>query len=89
MSELKRKDVVYYTRILPAVGIYDILELIIRTVEDDWFVGIEKRDKQAFLFHDNEINKTVFINRKDALKVVNDAEKNKKYINEEILYEEF
>lgn len=89
MSKLKRKDVVYYTRIIPTSGIYDVLELIIRTVEDDWFVGIEKRDRQAFLFKDNEINKTVFINRKEALKVVQEAEKNKKHINEEIFYEEF
>lgn len=89
MSELKIKDIVYYTRILPAVGVYDILELKIRTVEDNWFVGMEKRDKQAFLFHDKDINKTIFTDRKKALKVVNEAEKNKKHINEEIFYEEF
>lgn len=89
MSELKIKDVVYYTRIIPTSGIYDVLELIIRTVETDWFVGIEKRDKQAFLFKDNELNKTVFTDRKKALKVVKEAEKNKKHINEETFYEEF
>lgn len=89
MSDLKQRDVVYYTRIIPTSGIYDVLELIIRTVETDWFVGIEKRDKQAFLFHDNEINKTVFVDRKEALKVVQEAEKNKKHINEETFYEEF
>lgn len=89
MSELKRKDVVYYTKIIPTSGIYDVLELIIRTVKDDWFVGIEKRDRQAFLFKDNEINKTIFVNRKEALKVVQEAEKNRKHINEETFYEEF
>ena len=89
MSNLKKKDVVYYTRIIPTSGIYDVLELIIRTVEDDWFVGMEKRDKQAFLFKDNELNKTVFVNRKEALRIVQEAEKNKKAINEETFYEEF
>ena len=89
MSNLKRKDIVYYTRILPAVGVYDILELKLRTVEDDWFVGMEKRDKQAFLFHDKDIDKTIFTDRKKALKVVQEAEKRKKTINEETYYEEY
>ena len=89
MSDLKRKDIVYYTRILPASGIYDVLELKLRTVENDWFVGIEKRDKQAFLFHDKDINKTIFTNRKDALNVVQEAEKRKRNIHEETFYEEY
>ena len=88
MSELKKQDVVYYTRILPSSNIYDILELKIRTVEKDWFVGIEKRDKQAFLFQDTELNKTVFTDRKIALKKVKEAESNKKDLNYEIYYEE-
>lgn len=89
MSDLKKKQIVYYTRIFPSCNIYDILELKIRTVEENWFVGIEKRDKQAFLFHDKDINKVIFLNREEALKVVKDAEKNKSKTNEEICYEEY
>ena len=89
MVELKKKDIVYYARILPSSSIYDVLELSIRTVEKDWFVGIEKRDKQAFLFQTNELNKTVFTDRNIALKMVTDAEENKKEIKDEIFYEEF
>lgn len=75
MSELKKKDVVYYTRIIPASGIYDLYELKIRTVEEDWFVGIEKRDKQAFLFYNSELNRTVFKDRNAALEKIKAAEK--------------
>lgn len=89
MSDLKKKDVVYYTRILPSSNIYDVLELKIRTVEEDWFVGIEKRDKQAFLFQNTELNKTVFKDRNKALKKVKAAESNKKEINNETYYEEY
>jgi hypothetical protein len=78
MSNLKKKDVVYYTRILPSSNIFDILELKIRTVKDNWFVGIEKRDKQAYLFHDNDINKIIFTDRNIALEKVKQAELNKK-----------
>lgn len=90
MSKLKKKDVVYYTRILPSSNVYDILEIKIRTVEDNWFVGIEKRDKQAFLFHDADIDKTVFTNRNKALEVIKQAELNKKELkNDETYYEEY
>lgn len=89
MSELKQKDIVYYARIIPTSSIYEVCELIIRTVEDTWFVGIDKRDKHAYLFNNNDINKTVFVKRKSALDKVLYAEANKKDISNEVYYEEF
>lgn len=81
---MKKGDIYYYTRIIPTVGIYDLLEVKIRSVYDTYFVGIEKRYKQAFLFNYSDIDKTLFEDRKIALKAVKEAEKNKK----EIYYEE-
>ena len=63
----KKKDVVYYTKIIPSCGIYDVYELRIRTVEDDWFVGIEKRDEHAHLFNNSDIEKTIFTDRNEAV----------------------
>lgn len=89
MSDLKRKDIIYYARIIPTSSVYEVCELIIRTVEDNWFAGIDKRDKRAYIFSDSDINKIVFKNRKDALKKVLDAEANKKDVNNETYYEEY
>ena len=90
MQELKKKDIVYYARIIPSSGIYDVYELIVRTVEDDWFVGLEKRDKQAFLFSNSDFNKTVFKNRNKALEIVKTAEANKKItISNEVFFDEY
>ena len=75
---LKRKDVVYYARIQPSLGVYDVLELFVRTVEIDWFTGMDKDDKRVYLFDNNNLNKNVFTDRKEALKMVKEAEKNKK-----------
>ena len=75
--KLKKKDTVYYAKIMPTVGIYDVCELKIRTVEKTYFVGIDKHDKHACLFGVGSIGKTVFIDREEALKVVQKAEKNK------------
>ena len=87
--KLKKKDIVYYARIIPNTGIYEVCELIIRTVADDYFSGMDKRDKRTYLFGYNSIDDTVFVDRKDALSKVKIAESNKKDISGETYYEEY
>ena len=89
MPQLKRKDIVYYARIIPNTGIYEVCELIIRTVADDYFAGMDKRDKRTYLFGYNAIDNTVFVDRKDALSKVKIAESNKTDISSETYYEEY
>ena len=89
MPQLKRNDIVYYARIIPNTGIYEVCELIIRTVADDYFAGMDKRDKRTYLFGYNAIDNTVFVDRKDALNKVKIAESNKKDISSETYYEEY
>lgn len=87
---LKKKDIVYYAKIMPSVGTYDLCELKVRTVADSYFVGIDKRDKHAYLLGYNMLDKTVFKDRKVALKMVHEAEKNRtKVISNESYYEEY
>lgn len=88
MQELSRGQIVYYARIMPTVGLYEVEELKIRTVTDEYFVGIEKNTKHAYLFGYSTINKYVFKDRKLALNLVKEAEKNRKEISEETYYEE-
>ena len=89
MDKLKIKNHLYYARIIPKSGIYDVCELIIRTITDDYFVGIDKRDKHAFLFGYNAIDDTVFDDRNLALNKVKEAEKHKLNISDETYYEEY
>lgn len=89
MKVLNKKDIVYYARIVPSSDIYDLYELSIRTVEDTYFVGVDKKDKRAFLFTYDAIGDYIFINRKDALNRLKDEEKNKKEISNETFYEEY
>lgn len=89
MKQLTKGQVVYYARIMPTVGVYEVLELKIRTVEDDYFVGTEKRSKHAYLFENSTIDKHIFKDRKLALDLVKEAEKNKKVVSEETYYEEY
>lgn len=87
---IKKNDVLYYARISDNLGMYELCELKVRTVKDTYFVGLENRTKVAFLFGYELIGKTVFFDRKEALRKVKEAEKNKpKDISTETYYEEY
>ena len=87
---LTNGDIVYYARIMPNLGIFDVYDIKIRTVADTWFSGVEKRDKKVFLFPYSAIDEYVFLNRKDAVDVATNAEENnKKVISTETYYEEY
>ena len=86
---IKLNDIVYYARIMPKLGIFDVYDLKVRTVEDTYFVAIDKRDKKSYLFNFTDINKTVFANREEALNKTKEAEKNKPKVSTETYYEEY
>lgn len=88
-KEIKPNDIVYYARIMPKLDIYDVYDLKVRTVTDTYFVAIDKRDKKSYLFNFTDINKTVFINREDAVSKAKEAEKNKPKVSTETYYEEY
>ena len=85
---MKKGDVIYYARVIPNI-LYEVCELKIRTVEDTYFVGIENRSKHAFPFNYNELDKIVFYDRKIALQIVKEAEKNKTKNYSESSYDEY
>ena len=82
-------DTLYYARIMPKLDVYDVYDLKVRTVEDTYFSTIDKRDKKSYLFSYNDIGKTVFINREEAVNKTKEAEKNKPKVSAEIFYEEY
>lgn len=89
-ESVKVKDILYYARIIPTVGIFDVCQLTIRTVKEDYFVGCDKVDKHAYLFNYSDLGEVVFHDRKQALDKVLAAEaNNKKKISEETFYEEY
>ena len=88
-DKIRKNDIVYYARIMPKLDVYDVYELKVRTVEDTYFVAIDKRDKKSYLFSYKDIDKTVFINREEAVNKTKEAEKNKPIISTETYYEEY
>lgn len=70
MTKPQVKTHMYYARILPPSHTYEVCDLVIRTVEDDYFVGVDKRDKHAYLFNYTDLETIVFFDREDALDLV-------------------
>ena len=66
---MKIKQHIYYARIHPPY-MFDVCELVIRTIKEDYFVGIDKHDKHAYLFSPADIGKIVFLNRDECLELV-------------------
>ena len=88
-DKIRKNDIVYYARIMPKLDVYDVYDLKVRTVEDTYFTGIDKRDKKSYLFTYKDVDKTVFINREEAVNKTKEAEKNKPIISTETYYEEY
>lgn len=86
---INKGDILYYSRINPKAGIYDLCELKIRTVTDTYFVGVDKKDKQAHIFGYNDVDNIVFEDRDVALQKIKEAEKNKRHVSDERYYEEY
>lgn len=85
---MNKGDIVYYARVIPNI-LYEVCELKVRTVEDTYFVGLENRTKHAFVFNNDNLNKTVFYDRKIALQIVKEAEKNRTKSYSESSYDEY
>ena len=86
---LKKKDRLYYARIIPKTRIFEVCEVFFFFLEDTWFVAIDKRDKHAYLFIYDDIGKILFYERKEALSKVLEAEKNCPKIEYETNYGEY
>ena len=68
MTKLNKNSTVYFVKISPNPEFADIYDLKIRTVTGDYYVGLDNTTtKHAYVFHDQDINETIFLNKADAL----------------------
>ena len=68
MNKLNKNDTVYFVKIPPNPEFAEIYDLHIRTVAEDYYVGLDNTtNKHAYVFKDKDIDKGVFLDRADAL----------------------
>lgn len=72
---IKKGQVLYYAQIMPTLSIYEVIEGVVRSVDEDWFCILEKDGGgSAKLFENFQFNKIVFNNRGLALEKVLEAQ---------------
>ena len=72
---VEKNSIVYFERCVPTCDIYDTLQLSIRSVGDNWFVGVDTTTRQAYPFDRDNIGVLIFSNKKEADEVVETLKK--------------
>ena len=78
MKEIGLGDTVYFARVIQSTGTCELLELKVRTVYPECFVGVNKETAQAYIISYEECDVHIFDNRETALAIVKEAEKHRK-----------
>jgi len=65
-----KDDRVFLCDVVPSCNTYEVIELVIRTVGEDYAVGVDEKTKQAHLFKFDMLDKYVFTTRFDAVEAL-------------------
>lgn len=66
---MKKGDIYFFARIL-RTGVFEVCEIRINSVTDEYFTGVDKKDGRTYLFDYPDLNTVVFKEREDALNLV-------------------
>lgn len=72
---MKNGDIVYLARVIPVCNIYEVLELKIVTITDNYIIGADVETRMSFPFSKNDIDKRVFISYNEAKEKVQELRK--------------
>lgn len=84
-NNLVKGDYVLYARVLPNVNYYQIENLRIVTVRDDYITGVELNTKKTYLFNKKDALEYVFINRAEAIEYL-ERKKDEHGFNDNTIY---
>ena len=77
-EDLQKGDALYFARIMPRFGYYEIHDVVMVTKYDDHCTVCDTKTKQCFLLGSKDIENRLHIIRDDALQyLLDEQEKNK------------
>lgn len=79
-EDIQKGDTLYFARIMPRFGYYEIHNVVMVTKYDDHCTVCETKTKQSFLLLKNDINEKLYTNRDDALTYLREEENKNKDI---------
>lgn len=66
-ENLKKGDIVFYSRVLPKNNYYKVMDLRIVSIYNNYCTGTDLKTKQTYVFDRKLAEEALFYNKKDAL----------------------
>ena len=77
-EDIQKGDALYFARIMPSFGYYEIHDVILVTKYDDHCSVCELKTKQSFLFNLKTLQEQLYVDREEALTYLKDMKKKNK-----------
>lgn len=77
-EDIQKGDALYFARIMPKFGYYEIHDVVMVTKYNDYCTVCETKTKQCFLLSVKDIEDRLYIIRDDALGYLREEEKKNK-----------
>lgn len=88
-EEIQKGDKLYFARIMPKFGYYEIHDVVMVSKYDDHCTVCETKTKQSFLFNVNDNSvEPLFIDREDALAYLKKKQKENKNVKKYVATEQ-
>jgi hypothetical protein len=59
-DEYRVGDIIYYLRVMPNLGVNEIIECMLRTVESDYMVGVSSDPSKQVIMMNRSANRLIF-----------------------------
>lgn len=73
-EQLYKGQVIFYAQIMPRMQRFDSIPCRLRTIEEDFVVGIDLKREHARIFNRKDLNKTFFLSEDKCLEILANAE---------------
>ena len=77
-EEIQKGDQLYFARIMPSFGYYEIHDVVVVTKYDDHCTVCELKTKQSFIFNIKNIHEQLYVDREEALTYLKNKQKENK-----------
>ena len=79
-DEIQKGDQLYFARIMPSFGYYEIHDVIVVTKYDDHCCVCELKTKQSFIFNLKTLQEQLYLDRDEALAYLKKKQKENKNV---------
>lgn len=79
-NKAKRRDTVFYARVMPNLGYYEIHELHMVSIYDDYCTASDIKTRQTFVLSTKEALELLYKNRKEAVNCLKKKQAENKYV---------